>query len=249
MGSRQRLLGVLQAFFFPQPCVLCREPARSPDLSPLCSSCRGSLEPLQGPVCWECGVPLPGSLGDEGARCFYCLTRGFHFERARAWGSYCGKLREVIRHFKFEGQKRLAAPLADCLAQVWSREFRREPFDWIVPVPAHRKRRRQRGFDQTLLLARALSGTVSLPVFPHLERCRSTPPLPGLSRRARRRALQGAFQVRRPQSLAGTRVLLVDDVMTTGTTLDVISSVLKEQAEVRAIGAVTVARVARWQPW
>ncbi len=115
-------------------------------------------------------------------------------------------------------------------------------FDWIVPVPTHPRRRRERGYDHTALLAKGLSRRLNLPVFKGVRRIRHTAPQFGLDRADRRGNLRGAFAVSRPERLRGASILLVDDVMTTGATVDEISRTLRRDAGVAGIVVLVVAR-------
>lgn len=232
-----------QAVFFPQHCVLCSQGVLNADFSPLCRPCLGRLERLPRRICYYCGTPLPGNVLEEFAACARCRSGLFPFEFARSCGPYEGKLREVIRKFKFEGFRHLAHPLAHLLEESY-RESRLEfDPDWMVPVPLHRRRRRQRGFDQTLLLCRILSRRLGATVFRDLRRVRHTPPLFGLDTAERQRALRGAFSLAQADRLANCNLLLVDDVMTTGATVQEICRLFRREAKPARIMVLTVARV------
>jgi ComF family protein len=234
---------VAVAFFCPQACVVCDGWVANPDLSPLCASCHGELEAMQQPFCHVCGIPLPGNLLESAALCSYC-REGIHgFNHARAWGPYAGNLRRVIQAFKYDGCRRLAAPLGTLLLQCYQTHFSR--IDWIIPVPSHPKRRAQRGYDQTLILGKSLAKDTGVLLFRHLSRKRNTAPQYGLDLDQRRRNVRGAFALRQAARLAGKKVLVVDDVMTTGATVQEICSLLQGNSKVKSIDVLTIARVAR----
>lgn len=169
--------------------------------------------------------------------CVHCLTVPASVERARAIGPYAGPLRDILHALKYDGRRSLAVPLAnrmrvagaDLLAQV----------DAVVPVPLHPRRRRERGFNQAADLAHHLG----LPVVEALVRRKSTPSQTTLHAAERQDNMRGAFgATKRVQPLHGASIVLVDDVRTTGATLDACAQVLKE-AGVRAVFALTAARV------
>lgn len=233
----------LQRFFLPQECVLCGAVVCNPDFSPLCPDCLSGLERLKESLCTVCGIPLPGNILASQALCSGCRKNPPPFFSARAYGPYRGNLRRVLRQFKFHNCQRLAVPLSglltSCLADA---DWDLDP-GWIIPVPLHWMRRRSRGFDQTRLLARSLARRLRLPLFRGLRRSRQTLPQSGLSARRRRQNLRNAFSLKNGDLLADADVLLVDDVMTTGSTVREISTLLKAQSSVGRIGILTIARV------
>ena len=149
----------------------------------------------------------------------------------------------MIHRFKFSGHRRLAHPLATLLQEAY--RARPDPFSpsWLVPVPSHPRRRRKRGFDQTLLLTRTLGRRLDLPLFPGLRRSRPTLPQFGLDLKARRRNVRDAFRIRRGHRISGDDLVLVDDILTTGATSHEVSKVLKRDAKAGRILVLTVARV------
>ncbi|MFQ5739274.1 MAG: ComF family protein [Acidobacteriota bacterium] len=233
---------IAQSLIFPQPCVLCAGRALNPDCSPLCQACLQSLQPLGGRICHRCGVPVPGNLLELFATCGRCRSEATPFDFARAWGNYEGDLRRIIHRFKFGGYRRLAGPLGALLEVCYRRGATGLQGDWIIPVPSHRKRSRERGFDHTLLLGQSLSRRLKIPLFRGLARNRNTAPQFGLDRKDRRRNVRGAFSLRETAALSKKTALLVDDVMTTGTTVGEISSLLRQQSELEQIMVLVVAR-------
>lgn len=232
----------LQALFFPQQCVLCREWVLNADFSPLCRRCFHSLERLPARTCYYCGILVPGSILEHFAACSECRRGGRDFDFARSYGPYEGKLRRLIREFKFQGFCWLAAPLATLLEECYRGCAVDLDPQWIVPVPLHPRRKRERGFDQTLMLSRILSRRLGVPVFRGLVRSRYTSPLFGLDVSERKRVIRGAFALREGPPICGSDVLLLDDVMTTGTTVGEISRLLRQATGVKTIMVLTVAR-------
>lgn len=182
--------------------------------------------------------------------CGACLARPTHFRRARAAGSYNGSLLTLTHRLKYRGDSYLAKPLGRLLFQTYCDHFGPAVHDTIAPVPLHRRRMRQRGYNQAYLLiknwhrlARANSrlqpAFILAPVL--LKRCRATPPQTGQNRRHRLANIKNAFTVPRPQSVAGKRVLLVDDVFTTGATVNECARVLLKSGAAR-VDVLTLAR-------
>lgn len=243
-GSTARKL--VQAFLFPEACVLCDDWVVNGDFSPLCNQCLSSLKPVRPPFCEVCGIPVPGDLLGTFPLCSKCRSGEGEFDWARAWGLYESSLRRVIREFKFRGRKRLAVPLARLLADCFLELG--ETFHHIVPVPSHRKRIKARGFDQIRMLARPFSLRSGIPIFDGLSRVKDTKPQFGLPFRERSRNVRGAFRLNNPEMLGSQRVLILDDVVTTGATVQEISSVLRSRACPSRIAVLSLARAARRYP-
>lgn len=182
----------------------------------------------------------PAPLDDEG-RCALCRRGLRGFDTAYSFGAYDGVLRQLIHLFKYARIRPLAAPLGEFLAAAIPRD---QTFDAVVPVPLHWRRRWQRGFNQSALLARAVARRYGIPVRTALRRIRATATQAGLTNARRRSNVAGAFLVRRAHHLAGRRILLVDDVMTTGATATACAFALK-RAGARYVALLTLARVDR----
>jgi ComF family protein len=178
---------------------------------------------------------------DREGRCALCRSGLRGFDAAYSFGAYERELRELIHLLKYRGVRTLARPLGALLLRALPRE---EAFDAIVPVPLHWRRRWSRGFNQSELLARAVSKSSGIPVINALRRVKATATQAGLSNTARRRNVTQAFRCQRPGLVNGRRILLVDDVMTTGSTAAACALALK-RAGARRITLLTVARVDR----
>ena len=190
------------------------------------------LERLEPPFCPQCGEPAAAIEG----LCGFCRKGDYRFDFARSALLFSGTLREIIHHLKYADRVSLANPLGDILKECLDSE----PFtgNRIIPVPLHRRRERQRGFNQAELIAARLGRPLATRL---LRRRKNTPTQTGLSRGERKRNLAGAFEVRGP--VDGT-VILVDDVFTTGSTMNEIARTLK-RAGAQRVEVLTVARVAR----
>ena len=220
-------------------CAACGELLEHPTAGPVCAGCWRSILPLTPPLCDRCGDPLPSwrVLSIPLSTCPRCRRRPPFVARAAAVGTYDGALRAVVHAIKYEGRRSLANPLARLIQQRCRAVL--EGADAVVPVPLHPSRRRSRGFNQAFDLARHLGPR---PVRA-LARTRATPSQTGLPAAQRHRNMRGAFAPAwRTPSLAGKVVVLVDDVMTTGATLDACARVLIEMGA-REVRAVTAARV------
>jgi ComF family protein len=178
---------------------------------------------------------------DSEGRCALCRSGLRAFDAAYSFGSYGGTLRELIHLLKYSKMRPLAKPLGGLLLRTMPRD---EAFDSIVPVPLHWRREWERGFNQSEVLALELSRTTGLPVHRSLRRVKSTAAQAGLSNSGRRRNVAQAFLCRRADAVKGKRILLVDDVMTTGSTATACARALKSAGAAR-VSLLTVARADR----
>jgi ComF family protein len=193
--------------------------------------------------CVSCRTPFQNGFPlDAEGRCALCRSGLRGFDAAYCYGSYEGTLRELIHLYKYGGVRTLWQPLAGLLATALPLE---ETFDAVAPVPLHWRRRWQRGFNQSELLAQAVARRRGIPVVQALRRVRATRTQAALSNTERRRNVAAAFGCGRgAQTLPGRRVLLIDDVMTTGSTAAACARVLKQVGAARVV-LLTVARVDR----
>jgi ComF family protein len=218
-------------------CAVCAAALPHPTNGPVCADCWRSVRLLTPPLCMRCGDPLLTWRAGTPDACARCRGDVRAFDRAAAIGPYDGALREIIHALKYQGRRSLARPLA--------RLLRAQAAGLIadavaaVPVPLHPARLRSRGFNQADDLARGLP----LPVVAALRRHRATDDQVTLPAAERHRNVRGAFVATRHAGvLRGGIVVLVDDVSTTGATLDACARALKE-AGVREVRALTAARV------
>jgi len=206
-----------------------------------CRECLEQIELVVGPLCPGCGRQFPKAAGGP-HHCGLCLSGHYHFERARAVAIYTEPFSHVIHRFKYQGKTHGLASFPALLAMLPESPLSEQP-ELILPVPLHDRKLRQRGFNQAVLLARAF-----FPKEKHriktdlLLRQVNTEPQTSLSGRARRLNLKNAFALRKPELVRGKRVLLVDDVFTTGTTVNECARVLKKAGALR-VEVLTLARV------
>lgn len=212
-----------------QPCLLCGATARGEQL---CPGCREDLPRLPEERCPRCALPSP-----LGAVCGACLRRPPNFDRTEALYAYAFPLDALVKHCKYQGALEVTACFARGLAEHL---MERDRADVIIPMPLHPARLAERGFNQAAEVARRLSRLTETPWLPHAcRRVRDTPPQAGLDLKARRRNLRGAFHCDR--DLKGMRVALVDDVMTSGASLNELAGTVK-QAGAASVTAWVVAR-------
>jgi ComF family protein len=238
---------------FPSDCRICQTPLTEISRIPVCSPCRARVEPLSGILCRACGEKLVSehTLTPDGPLCGICRRALPPFSRAVAYGSYDGELRELIHLLKYEAVHSVAPLLGRYLAEALAGVTLPEPLV-VVPVPLFRAKRRTRGFNQAEEIARAF---VSLRRKQSIQleagclvRTRDTSSQTGLTRHQRRANLRGAFKVLRAERLKGRSVLVVDDVMTTGTTAGECARVLL-RAGAKEVMVATVARAIRETPF
>lgn len=231
------------SLIFPDECRLCAEPLREVSRIPVCRTCLSKPEPLAAEYfCVQCRSPFRSSFPlDEQGLCGLCRRGVRGFDAAYSFGFYEDELRQLIHLFKYGRVQTLAKPLGRFLALALPRE---QEFDLIVPMPLHWRKRWQRGFNQSALLASEIGRRSHVPVKSALRRIHPTATQAGLTNAQRRRNVSGAFRARKGCALDGKRVLLVDDVMTTGATAASCARALKI-AGAKQVTLLTLARVDR----
>jgi ComF family protein len=237
---KEILTGIVD-LVFPPRCTACNDLLERHGSLPFCPSCLAGIRFIRSPLCPRCGTPFEATEGEDHL-CGDCLTTERSYAVARSVARYEGALLAAIHRFKYRGKIGIGTVLgrimADFAAEIWDMKA----FERIVPVPLHRKRLRERGFNQSVILARKLSKRFDIPLdFTSLRRQSLTPPQVGLGREARAANVQGAFTVSHPERIAGRKILLVDDVYTTGNTLEECARVLI-QAEAKTVSVLTLAR-------
>jgi len=250
-----RLGTAVADLLFPPHCVACHQYGAW-----FCSRCLAEIEVIRPPLCNRCGLPVGGIAPSQsaGARalaplhsaqpagkrwiCQQCRTAPSQLDVVRAYAVHSGPLRTAIHEFKYNGLRSLATILGELMGQGWvGRAADGRGIDSIVPVPLHATRQRQRGFNQAALLGRELGAYLQRPVVEDvLVRSKPTPPQVGLGPEERRANVNGAFGCA-SDSLRGTCVLLVDDVYTTGSTLEAACSALIGTG-VQSVWGYTLAR-------
>jgi ComF family protein len=250
VGLARRAAANLFFTIFPSDCRICGSPLIEVSRLPVCENCLIALRPLQGSYCSVCGEALhiAGSIGAGESRCLLCRRTDPPFERAVAYGSYDGGLRDLIHVLKFQQVRPAAAVLGRMLAETIAHLEKTMPVGTIavVPVPLHKRKQAQRGFNQAERIARSALKQLSRPR--RFELCtgvllrrRETGSQIGLTRHQRRENLRGAFAVSDPTRILNRDILLIDDVYTTGTTASECARVLLRAGAAR-VWVATVAR-------
>lgn len=231
--------------FFPSECRLCGLPLTNVSRLPVCPECLDSLEPIRVPQCVQCGERLtPAQLLVGDGRCHGCHEFEPDFDRAVAFGEYDGGLRALVHLLKYDSVLPAAAVLGELLAEAMAPlPIGQEAPALLVPVPLHAGKRRERGFNQSELIAKyaAMELTPRVEIAAVLKRQRPTHSQVGLTREERIANMRDAFRVTDPARVKGRTVIVVDDVMTTGTTVSECARVLKK-AGADKVWAATVAR-------
>ena len=237
---RSFLDGMLSVLLAPA-CAACEEPLDNPAQTVICRVCWGSVRPLTPPFCAVCGDPLPSWRETSNERCARCRGMRTSIARGRAVGDYDGALRGILHALKYGGRRSIARDLS-LLMRIHGQSVLAGA-DVVVPVPLHWRRRWTRGFNQAAELAAGLG----LPVLHALRRGRSTPSQTDLPASQRHANVRRAFVIRRGVRLTGRSVVVVDDVSTTGATLEACAGVLLKGGA-REVRALTAARVVTRPP-
>lgn len=209
---------------YPKTCFGCRKFIPWDKKGYLCGECLNKLDKLQPPFCVVCGKPLDILDSD---RCPECTGYKYHFRRGYTASIYDGLIRDCIHNFKYNSCAYLGGTLADIMLEFASKNIPLQKIDAVVPVPLHWRRFRDRGFNQSAVLARILSkGTGIRFIGNGLCRSKAVHPQAELSRKERMKNLQGAFKSGRQKDFFGKHILVIDDVYTTGTTMNECAKVL-----------------------
>lgn len=238
MGHVARIASSVADLVYPPHCLICGVDIGHDHEEKLCNECRNSIPFISGRACARCGAPVGEHTVTDG--CPQCSGRRLAFSMAAAAGRYEGVLRELILQLKYGHRGVLAAPMAALMLRCAEKNSIAGGMDFVVPVPLHTRKLTQRGFNQAELLARRVAAHLGIQVRSDvLVRVKNTPSQTGLDRPSRRRNVAGAFAVPADCDLGGARLLLVDDVMTTGSTLSECASALRRAGvdEVRVLVA------------
>lgn len=239
----------LFSILFPSDCHICNASLTNIAILPVCEPCLAQIVPLDGPLCQICGEKLfhPSAGAEDKPLCGICRRVGAHFNRAAAFGAYEGVLRDLIHLFKYNGVRPAGKVLGGLLNRTVGTMALPDSVI-VVPVPLWSGKRTARGFNQAEAIARSFmnfqsSSSIQLDTS-ILVRTRETASQTGLTRHQRRANVRGAFAVVKPEKVKGRSVLVVDDVMTTGTTAGECARVLR-RAGAKEVFVATVARATK----
>ncbi len=229
----------LQSFLnllFPLRCVICAKSLEADNKRHLCLGCWNKIRLVKEPICSKCGRYSTVSP------CSDCRIRGFRFSKARSAGIYDGVLRECIHLLKYNRKTYLAKPLANLMVSSSGSDSFLKGCDFIVPVPLYPRKEREREFNQSELLAREVGRIVAIPLsIGNLRKVKSTPSQTKLKQKERLENVKGVFRVKNPALFSGKCLLLIDDLFTTGATVNECSKVLLKSG-VREVRVLTIAR-------
>lgn len=235
----QNLLDVL----FPRPCVACGLD-RKGEGEYLCGLCRDHTPFILPPLCHTCGRPgeMEYEYPTEDFQCGLCRKQTYRFDRARSLGVYTSVLKELVHFFKYQRHPGAIRDITSLLEQHLGQNGETFSGLEVVWVPLHRSKLKARGFDQSYVLARQVARLAGCPLLEDtLVRLRDTLPQAKKTRTERMENVRGAFEVARPEAVAGRALLVVDDVFTTGATVNEVTKVLKK-AGANRVEVFTLAR-------
>ncbi|HUL21956.1 MAG TPA: ComF family protein [Thermodesulfobacteriota bacterium] len=230
-------------FFLPSQCPCCGK-FLDEGQQGFCTTCLSEIRWIEPPFCSVCGTPfISGEVEDH--PCGACVIHKKYFRMARALAAFEGSLQGAIHRWKYEGKTHLTPFFAEWMAEGLNRYWGPDALEVLIPVPLHRQRLRERGFNQALLLAEELSRRTGIPSLKTILK-KKKPSLPqvNLSRVERERGLRGAFHVAERKELLGKSVLLIDDVYTTGATVNECSKALVKGGAER-VDVLTLAHALR----
>ena len=233
------VLEPIRSLLFPEHCAHCsRSVGEGADL---CEACAGLIERIRAPRCEACSQPFDGAVASKFI-CPNCRNEGFAFQCAVAVVRSHETIRDLVHRLKYGREMWIARVLAAIQFEGFSDPRLADgAIDALVPVPLHPRRLRERQFNQAAVLAGHLARATGLPVLECLRRTRYTGTQTRLGRKARRQNLRDAFAPLKNSDVTGMDLVLVDDVLTTGSTLDACAAILLENGA-RSVRALTVAR-------
>jgi ComF family protein len=240
------LCEALASLVFPAPCRICARILDTGSAIPFCQDCLEALtQTLREPLCAQCGRPIVSAAVGEGASpplCHLCRSGVYAFDFARSFCAYTPRMSRAILLLKYGNVTPLGTWFARRLAGLVASQPQGFAADAVVPVPLDRVRLRERGYNQAELIARPLARLLGIPFRSYLlVRTRPRPNQLRLTRRERWETVRGAYATHKTAQVDKLRVILVDDVFTTGATLDACSRALKGAGAARVVG-LTVAR-------
>jgi competence protein ComFC len=246
-------IDALAAVIFPAPCRICGATLLEAGTIPICAKCLDSLDPPEawsrGPRCDLCGRPFISPMAAEAALplCLLCRRGMYAFERARSYSAYTEEMHKAVMLLKYEGLIRLAHWMGERMLETFERERGEFRPDVVTPVPLHTVRQRERGYNQAEWLARPLARKLGVPLRRDvLIRKLPRPDKLLLSRSERWGLARSAFAAREGARVDKLRVLLIDDVFTTGATLDACSRALLKCGAASVFGLTAARAVPNW---
>ncbi len=235
-GLTRRLKPIVDTLF-PHGCIVCGRTTGSL----VCGDCRATIHSIQEPFCTQCGKPFTSTAGVSHL-CYDCIKGRNVFARSRTAFVYNGSIVTLIHRFKFGDQVNLAAFFSGELLRLCQAHFSDEDVGAIIPVPLSLRRLKHRSYNQSYLISERLSPALSVPVYTSvLKKIKETKPQSRLSAREREQNVKGAYRVMDHHLIRGKKVLLIDDVITTGATVNACSrALLRAGAQAVYVAAVAM---------
>ncbi len=237
----KNLTRIIYEFFIPTLCINCGTQTNNFNTS-LCGSCKNQIIEINAPLCIKCGIPFVSKKGPNHI-CGKCFKNKFYFNRVRSFGIYKTILRDLIIRFKYFNSYTIGNNLAKLLLQKNFHDFNFKNFDAIIPVPLHKDRLKIRGYNQSIILGAQLSTHYKIPLFyDALKKIKNTEELSTLDFKTRGNLnLEKTFWIEK-NSLLAKNILLIDDVFTTGRTVNTCAKILKKIGKARVVDVITLAR-------
>ena len=237
----KNVLTGLADIIFPSRCVVCGIVLGNNERIRICSECLSRISFVKAPVCSCCGLPFVNYEGTDHL-CGKCISSKQYFSVARSVGEFEEPLLDVIHQFKYKGKIAVGETLGRLMAEFEYDSFSIEGYSLILPVPLHQRRLKERGFNQSVILAREIAMRCPIRLdFRTLKRTIHTKPQTGLGKKQRSMNVKGAFEVTDRGRIDGERVVLIDDVYTTGSTIRECARVLIKNG-VEEVAVLTLAR-------
>ncbi|MCG8513928.1 MAG: ComF family protein [Halanaerobiales bacterium] len=230
---------ILDLIYPPQEyCYNCSKRIDYSELNHLCVTCLKKIDFIEE-FCEKCGR----ELADGEEICAGCLATEPVYSLARSIAVYEGIFRDLIIKYKYTGKKELYRPFSHLMLPYFNLYFKEKGIDYIIPIPLHQNREKKRGFNQVGLMAGELTQLTGIPLLAGLVRVKDSPPLYNLSTEERLRVITGCFNIVANANLRDKTILLVDDILTTGTTVNEASAVLLNQGKARAVYVLTLVSI------
>ncbi|WP_058485998.1 ComF family protein [Defluviitalea phaphyphila] len=222
------LIDIILNIIYPPKCIFCNTIIPIQKEKGICDDCKKSLPFIKEKVCQKCGKPIDNI--EERNTCFDCIKYPPIYDKGWALLVYEGIVRDMIYRFKYGGHKEYAVYLGVLMANKIKNENIKEKFDLIIPIPMHLKKKRIRGYNQSEELAKIISKQLKIPIdITILTRIKETKPQSGLSITQRKNNLKKAFKIKQNTDLKGKKILLIDDIYTTGSTINTCANILKKK--------------------
>ena len=232
----QQVFETAITFLFPAQCKVCYRNIGLESTPYLCKGCCDNLTIVSPPWCEICGIQ------DVDGVCNECATNPPRFGKLRTIAFYDAILQKIIHLYKFEKRKTLANHLSTMIVKHQPKDCNFKEYDYILPIPLHKNRLRERGFNQSALIAQGISNDVGIDICTNaLVRSKNTSPQSSLTRDARQTNVVGAFGIKNRDLIKGKRILIFDDVFTTGATVNEVVNILWNEDPVE-IDVLTLAR-------